>query len=52
MAERLTLSTLSHAARFARRGLARIARRSMTAELLLQEAGVDTERLTRGQQRN
>jgi hypothetical protein len=47
MAERLTIGALLRGAKLARRGLARIASRSMTVETLLQEAGVDVDRLVR-----
>jgi hypothetical protein len=44
--ERLTHTALA-LAKLARRGLRRLARRSISAELLLMEAGVDVERLIR-----
>jgi hypothetical protein len=47
MAERLTHAVLLGAARLARRGFTRIARRGITAELLLSAAGIDAERLAR-----
>jgi hypothetical protein len=43
MTERLTLAALFNLAKLTRRVLARIARRSVDAELLLMAAGVDVD---------
>lgn len=48
VAERLTLAALLNLAKLARRAFTRLARRGMTAELLLLAAGVDVDRLVRG----
>lgn len=45
--QRLAYTALVRLAEFTRRGLTRLARRSVTAGLLLQHAGVDVDRLAR-----
>lgn len=48
MVERLTFAVLHGMAKLARRGFTRLARRGVSAELLLSAAGVDVDRLVRG----
>ena len=50
MADRL-INPLLRGAHIVRGGLSRLARRSSTAELLLQEAGVDVDRLANQRRR-